>query len=133
MAYFLSGAPSFHFYLLSYSLLINVVDLLVEHLDDPTHRLAVRDRPSAQQRRQGGRRVCGGCCGMRPPHLGTVSRHSHWDRNPRARGAVAAVGLAGGVRNGSPEPDPMGGGQHPTAYKCPVESENERSVNRRGR
>ena len=36
---------------ISYSLLINVVDLLVEHLDDPTCCLAVRDRPSAQQRR----------------------------------------------------------------------------------
>ena len=36
---------------ISSSLLINVRGPAVEYLDHPTHRLAVRDRPSAQQRR----------------------------------------------------------------------------------
>ena len=36
---------------ISSSLLINVRGPAVEHLDHPTHRLAVRARPSAQQRR----------------------------------------------------------------------------------
>ena len=40
---------------ISYFLLINVRGPAVEHRDHPTCHLAVRDRPSAQQGRQGGR------------------------------------------------------------------------------